>query len=120
MTRQQISTGNSTGDVPVACSLTPASLATQSHHWERLAVRAMTERAETADGLRACFRPDPGVEDELRRLAAVENECCPWAAWTVQANAGQLVLDVRSAAEGIAALHGMFTRTGRPGAACSG
>jgi hypothetical protein len=69
----------------------------------------MTSRAETADGLRIWFRPEPGAEDELRALVEVENECCPWATWTVQTSPGHVVLDVRSSGDGIAALHGTFT-----------
>ena len=110
MTAQDSSAGGRAGPVPVACALSSAGLAARSLRWEQLVARAMTGRAETADGLRLCFRPEPGAEDELRALAAAENECCPWAAWTVREDAGQLVLDVRSAsADGIAALHAMFT-----------
>ena len=36
--------------------------------------RALTGRAETADGLRLTFRPE--AEDELRALVAVETGCC--------------------------------------------
>jgi len=97
------------GTVPAACALTPADLAAQGGRWQQLAARAMTERAETADGLRLSFRLRPGVQEELRTLVAVENECCPWAGWTVDTNDGQIVLDVRSAGEGIATLHSMFT-----------
>jgi hypothetical protein len=96
------------GALPVACALTAAGLAAQSERWERLAARAMTGRAATAGGLRVCFRPEPGAEDELRRLVAVETRCCPWADWAVQTAAGQLVLEVRSTGAGIAALHAMF------------
>ena len=98
-----------TAAVPVACTLTPAGLAAQGERWERLAARAMTGRAETADGLRLTFRAEPGAADELRELAAVENECCPWARWTVTEDAGKLVLGVTSAADGIAALHVLFS-----------
>jgi hypothetical protein len=97
------------GRTPVACTLTSAELAAQRDRWERLAARAMTERSETADGLRICFRPEPGAEDELRELVAVEKECCRWADWTVEWDDGQIVLAVRAAGDGIAALHGMFT-----------
>ena len=62
----------------------------------------MTERAETSHGLRICFRPE--AEEELRALAAAEAECCPWATWTVERDAGTIVLDVRSTDEGIATL----------------
>ena len=91
---------------PVACALTPAGLATQSKRWHRLMARAMTERVETADGLRICFRP--GAEEELRTLVAAETECCPWATWTVERDAGTIVLDIRSTTEGVATLHRMF------------
>jgi hypothetical protein len=97
------------GRAPVACALTAAGLAAQRDRWERLAARAMTERGETADGLRICFRAEPGAEDELRALVAVEKECCRWADWTVTQEEGQVVLAVRAAGDGIAALHGMFT-----------
>ena len=92
----------------MACSLTSAGLAAQAGRWQRLMARAMTERAETADGLRMSFRPEPGVEEELRRLVAVESGCCSWAAWGVETMAGAPVLDVRSTGPGIATLHGMF------------
>jgi hypothetical protein len=92
----------------VACTLTAAGLAAQAARWERLIARAMTGRAETADGVRLSFRPGPGTEHELRALVAVETECCAWAAWTVGRSAGEIVLDVHATAEGIAALHAMF------------
>jgi hypothetical protein len=97
-----------THETPVACSLTSAGLAAQAGRWARLAARATAERTETAQGLRIGFRPEPGAEQELRALVAVETECCPWATWTVETSAGRITLDVRSAGEGIAALHAMF------------
>jgi hypothetical protein len=109
MTTQQTTTGEPGGTAPVACTLTSADLAAQSARWEQLAARAMTERIETAHGLRISFRADPGAEEELRALVAVENQCCPWADWTTGMNAGQIVLNVHSTGEGIATLHGMFT-----------
>jgi hypothetical protein len=107
MTTPQI-TGPADGTAPVACTLTPGDLAAQSGRWHQLMARAMTQRAETADGLRMSFRREPGTEEELRSLVAVESECCVWADWSVDTSARRLVLDVRSAGEGIATLHGMF------------
>jgi hypothetical protein len=109
MTTQQRTTEADAGTAPVACTLTTAGLAEQSGRWERLAARALTERAETEHGLRLSFRPEPGAEQELRQLVAVENECCRWASWTVDTCTGQIVVDARSAGDGIAALHNMFT-----------
>jgi hypothetical protein len=95
-----------TSSIPVACTLGVAGLAEQGRRWQRLMARALTGRAETADGLRLTFRPE--AEDELRPLVAVETGCCAWAAWTVEPAAGAVVLDVRSADEGVATLHTMF------------
>ena len=94
---------------PVACSLSRTGLAEQADRWERLAARAMTGREQTGHGIRVTFRPGPGTEEELRALADVESRCCPWAAWTVHADGTGLVLDVRSAGDGVAALHAIFT-----------
>jgi hypothetical protein len=108
MTTPQTTAGQADDTVPVACTLTSADLAAQAGRWGRLIAQALTGCTETADGLRMSFRPGPGVEEELRGLVAVENECCPWAAWTVETHAGATVLDVRSTGPGIAALHAMF------------
>ena len=95
-----------TKSIPVACTLGVADLAAQRRRWQQLMARALTGRAETADGLCLTFRPE--AEDELRALVAVEAGCCAWAAWTVEPTAGAVVLDVRSAGEGVATLHSMF------------
>ena len=106
MTTHQQTTDADAGTEPVACSLTPTDLDKQSSRWERLAARALTERAETEHGLRLSFRPE--AEDDLRALVAVETECCQWATWTVERTAGTVMLDVSSSAEGVTVLHGMF------------
>jgi hypothetical protein len=106
-------TTDQAGGVPVACTLTPDGLASQAGRWQQLIAGAMTERTETADGLRVAFRPGLATENELRTLAATETECCRWAAWAVETNAEATVLDVRSTGPGIAALHGMFRPAGQ-------
>ena len=103
-----MSTPQTGGTVPVACTLTPANLAAQAGRWERLMASAMTKRADTADGVRLSFRAETGTEEELCALVAVENECCAWAAWTVDTAEETITLDVRSAGDGVATLHGMF------------
>ncbi len=118
MAKQDITARGGTA-APVACALTSQDLAAQATRWQQLAARAMTERAETAHGLRISFRSEPGVEDELRELVSVENQCCPWATWTAEAGADYVVLNVASTGDGIAALHGMFTEADlTPGACC--
>jgi len=99
-----------TRKIPVACTLGVASLAAQRRRWEQLMSRALTARDETPDGLRLSFRPE--AEKELRALVAVETGCCAWATWTVEPAAGAVVLDVRSADEGVTTLRSMFTAGG--------
>jgi hypothetical protein len=108
-------TGDTTASVPVACSLSTQGLAEQAARWARLAARALTGHTKTATGVRLDFRPEPGIEEELRTLVAVETQCCPWATWTVRASATRLALDVRAAGDGATALHGMFTGLAGPG-----
>ena len=95
-----------TKSIDIACTLGVAGLAAQGRRWQRLMSRALTGRAETADGLRLTFQPE--AEAELRALVAFEAECCAWAIWTVEPAAGAVVLDVRSADEGVATVHTMF------------
>ena len=57
------------------------------------------------------FRADAGVEHELRELVAIENQCCAWARWEVQAvGHGELVMRARASGDGVATLQSMFRR----------
>ncbi|MFL5926674.1 MAG: hypothetical protein ACJ77E_07045 [Gaiellaceae bacterium] len=109
MATHDIAIDGADGPASIACTLTAAGLATQSKRWQQLRGRAMIDRVETAHGLRISFRSEPGVEDELRELVAVEKGCCSWAEWTVETSPERIVLDVRSTGEGTATLHSMFT-----------
>ena len=95
-----------TRKIPVACVLGVADLAAQRRRWEQLMSWALTARGETPEGLRLSFRPE--AEKELRALVSVETGCCAWATSTVDPTAGAVVLDVRSAGEGVATLRTMF------------
>jgi hypothetical protein len=109
MTKHHGITQENGGTIPVACTLSRAGLTAQASRWARLAARALTERTETAQGLRLSFRPEPGAGDELRQLVAVEKACCAWADWTVDTRAGRIILDVHATGDGVDALHTMFT-----------
>lgn len=97
-------------DELVACTLIDTDLKTQQQRWLNLAENFGTTRIATHDGLRLTFRYHPHVERELRALVAVENDCCAWAAWSVERDPdGSAVLAARSHGEGVATLHTMFT-----------
>jgi hypothetical protein len=92
----------------VACTLTATDLKSQRERWINLGTNFGRGRVQTDDGLRLLFVDHPAVEEELHALVAVENECCSWAAWSVERDDGDLVMAARSKGEGIVTLHGMF------------
>ena len=96
----------------VACTLTTGDLKTQRERWLRLGETFGLGRTETEDGLCVSFRYHPAVEEELRALVAVENECCSWAAWDVERTGDAVDVVGRSKGQGIATLHTMFTQLG--------
>ena len=92
----------------VVCALADTDLKTQREHWINVGTNFGIAREKTGDGLRLTFKDHPAVEQELRVLVAVENDCCSWAAWSVDREDGVLVMAARSKGEGISTLHGMF------------
>jgi hypothetical protein len=99
----------------VACSLDAGGLRTQEQRWTQLMSNAGTGRTATATGVALTFRAEPLVERQLRELVAVENNCCAWAHWEVEAGgkadrdrAGELVMHARTIGNGIAVLQSMF------------
>ena len=81
---------------------------TQRQRWVALSERFGIARDEAPDGLRLTFEDHPAVEAELQALIAVENDCCAWAAWSIEHADGALVMAARSQGEGVATLHAMF------------
>jgi hypothetical protein len=93
----------------VACALGQEALAERRERWQALHARAGIDIVSSLSGLRLTFRADRGVEEELRDLAALERECCAFAAWSVRSEDGQVVLDVRGESDlAIAAVQEMF------------
>jgi hypothetical protein len=94
----------------VACTLSDTDLKTQRERWLSLGENFGLGREETIDGLRLNFRYHPQIQEELEALVAVENQCCSWAAWSVERHEDQLVMAARSQETGVTTLHGMFTQ----------
>jgi hypothetical protein len=66
-------------NIAIACSLDEDQATRRRERWRALADRAILDVASTAAGLRLRFRFEPGVEAELRSLAALERDCCTFA-----------------------------------------
>lgn len=94
--------------VEVACTLTAKDLSRQQERWAVLRAGAELRRTDTDDGLRMRFRRGAEIEQELRALTAIENECCSWAAWNVEARDAEVVLVISSSGEGVAAARALF------------
>jgi hypothetical protein len=94
----------------VACTLSDTDLKTQRERWLSLRENFGLGREETIDGLRLSFRYHPQIQEELEALVAVENQCCSWAAWSVERHGDQLVMAARSRETGVTTLHGMLTQ----------
>ena len=92
----------------VACTLSQTDLKTQRERWINVGTNFGVAREKTGDGLELIFLDHPAVEQELRALVAVENDCCRWASWSVDRKQGVLVMAARSRGDGISTLHDMF------------
>lgn len=93
----------------VACTLNDTDLKTQQQRWLNLGQHFGISRTPTTNGLRLYFRYHPKVEQELRELVAIENDCCAWAAWGVERDGDAAVLVAASQGDGVATLHSMFS-----------
>ncbi len=95
-------------DLPVACSLDAASGAARLARWRALAEKAQVSVERTPDHLVVRYRSGAGVQHELETLAEAERECCPFAAWEVSQDQEQVILRIRSDAQGLAAIASAF------------
>lgn len=104
MTHQESIAGAS----DIACTLDSAGFAAQSERWTQVLARAPLELVDTEDGIHMEFASEPGVEQDLRELVAVESKCCSWAVWRVDVSDNRIVLSVASTGDGIAAIRTIF------------
>ena len=93
---------------PVACSLDATGYRSRQAEWQALSSEALREHSRTATGMRLTFAAQPGVEDRLEALAALERECCAFATWTVSRGAETVTLTVESDGEGTPAIWELF------------
>ncbi len=91
-----------------ACSLDADQMPGRRRRWRAVADRALVDTIPTATGLRLMFRPELGVEEELRELAALESECCPFATLRVARGADFVMLEVGAPPDAIEATRSLF------------
>lgn len=93
--------------LPIACTLTGASLAERAGWLRRLGAAALVEGTRTGDRLELRFRPE--AADDLRELVRAEGECCPFLSFERVDRDGELRLSVSGPAEAGPVLDGMLT-----------
>ena len=95
-------------EAAVACSLLQADLTRRQQRWLLLEC-ARIDTVATSNGLRLRFRNEPTTEHELKKLTALEQDCCSFADWSLHPQGDTLVLDVTAGSgEGVAAVQAMF------------
>jgi hypothetical protein len=78
--------------LPIACTLTGASLAERAVWLRRLGEAALIEGVRSGDSLELRFRPE--AVDDLRELVRAESECCPFLSFERRDREGGLLLTV--------------------------
>jgi hypothetical protein len=83
--------------LPIACTLTGASLEERAAWLRRLGAAALIEGRREASRLLLRFRPE--AADDVRELVRAESECCAFLRFEVDAGRREVVLEVRGPAE---------------------
>jgi hypothetical protein len=92
------------GQVPIACSLTPAEMVDRGTARGKLLGTSLISRDRVPGGWRLVVHP--GAVESLRVLADLERECCPWINFNFEDDA----MIVTSAGAGEDALVEMFSQ----------
>jgi hypothetical protein len=96
----------------LGCSLPGADFLERKTVWHTLARRALVAAARRAAGAVFRFRKHPDVETELRRLLALERQCCSSLGWDIVDDGSELVLTITGSGETAKMLDEFVTRTG--------
>ena len=91
-------------DVPVVCDLRGATDTPEarSEAYRRLFAGAFVGRDRTVAGIRFRFRDDAGIEALVRDLAAREERCCAFFAFTITIAGGEVLWDASIVDDGTA------------------
>jgi hypothetical protein len=96
--------------LPIACTLTGASLAERADWLRRLGDAALI--AGTRDGDRLALRFRAEAADDVRELVRAETECCPFLEFDVEAREEEVRLGITGPADAGPVLDGMLAALG--------
>jgi hypothetical protein len=92
-----------------ACSLSPTGLSARKAAVAELLHRHPPASTPIPGGRRLTFGPGPQIEQELRRLIALEADCCAFLTMTLTAADGTVSLTVTGPPEAQVQLADIFT-----------
>ena len=78
--------------LPIACTLTGASLEERAAWLRRLGRAALIDEVRQGDHLLLRFRPE--AADDVQELVRAEGECCPFLDFAVEQRDGEVRLEV--------------------------
>lgn len=87
--------------LPVACALSGTAVSDRVQEW-RDAVSDAVAREPMVNGVRLRFDASPAAAAKLARLAALEQDCCSFFAFTLSLAAGQITLEITAPGEAAA------------------
>lgn len=94
-------------DAPVACTLSEGEQSERAAQWRQL-LREADGQEGIPDGLRLTFPPSPDRAARIAALAAAEQDCCAFFAFTLHLAPTALVLTVRAPRTATALLSDLF------------
>jgi hypothetical protein len=92
--------------LPIACTLSGASLEERGMWLRRLGEAALIDGARGGDRLDLRFRPE--AADDVHELVRAESECCPFLSFEVDRGAGEVRLTVTGPSEARSVLDDML------------
>ncbi|GAC1483187.1 MAG: hypothetical protein PVSMB9_08990 [Candidatus Dormibacteria bacterium] len=87
-----------TADPAIACTLGDADLRDRQSAWLKLR-SYITATDEAPGGLTFSFAPVPGLLPSLRKLVALEAECCAWMTFAIANSPGIVRLSISAKGE---------------------
>ena len=98
----------------LVCTGDTAAILQRAGQLRRLAGQALIESRRTPTGARFGFRASPAVEAGVGEFIRWEADCCPFLDFSVDAEAGEIRIDVRAPSEAEAVLDLLMAVTAAP------
>jgi hypothetical protein len=97
-------------DQPIACALDHTQAAARHDAISRLWADALIASEWTRAGMRARLRDTPHIERRARELIEAESRCCPFLAFDLARDDGELLLEIKGPVDARPVIESFFER----------